>query len=268
MGTAEQIIVFEGSVSDRNPRGIGGAKALGAAIARRYPLQALPVGETAYSYATDWTAALEAGGEDLRRLAEALDRVQGAGQASIAAAARCAASVATLPVIARRHPDAVIVWFDAHADSNTPASSGTSYLGGMVLSGAAGLWDSGHGSGLDLNNVILVGARDIDPYEQSLIDAGRIGHIAVGPNTAAELAAMIAGRPVYIHLDCDVLEPGLVPTEYTAPDGLTFGGLGACMEVLARGEVLGLEIAEFEGDDGEALLDALQPLLSRLCSGQ
>lgn len=268
MTTPARLIVFAGSVSDRNPGGIAGAKALGAAIAQRYPVEMLPVGETPYTFAVDWTAALATSGDDLNRLAEALDRVHGDGQASILAAARCAASVATLPVIARRHPDAVIVWFDAHADSNTPASSGTGYLGGMVLSGAAGLWDSGHGSGLDLGNVVLVGARDIDPYEQSLIDAGRIGHIAVGPDTAAELATMIAGRPVYIHLDCDVLEPGLVPTEYTAPGGLTFAGLRACMDVLAASTPIGLEIAEFEGDDGGALLDALQPLLSRLCSGQ
>ena len=261
-----QVIVFAGSVSDKNPRGIAGAKALGAAIAQRYPVQPLPVGETAYTFAADWVAALATSGDDLRHLAEALDRVHGEGQASILTAARCASSIATLPVIARHHADAVIVWFDAHADSNTPASSGSGYLGGMVLSGAAGLWDSGHGSGLDMGNVILVGSRDIDPFEQSLIDSGRIRHIPVGPDTAAVLKEMIKGRPVYIHLDCDVLEPGLVPTEYTVPDGLTFAGLHACMEVLADSAPVGLEIAEFEGENADNLLDYLHPLLSRLCS--
>ena len=44
----------------------------------------------------------------------------------------------------------------------------------------------------------------------------------------------------------DVLEPGQVPTEYQVPGGLLLHELAACMEALARGEVVGMEIAEYE----------------------
>ena len=51
----------------------------------------------------------------------------------------------TLPVMARYHPDALVVWFDAHGDLNTPESTTTDYLGGLVLSGPVGMWESGPG---------------------------------------------------------------------------------------------------------------------------
>ena len=72
-----------------------------------------------------------------------------------------------------------------------------------------------------------------------------------------------------MHLDCDVLEPGIVPTEYRVPDGLTLQQLHQAAQVLAEREVIGLEIAEFESawaEDGTPgdpapVIEALQPLL-------
>jgi len=174
-----------------------------------------------------------------------------------------------LPVIARRWPEICLVWFDAHADCNTPTSIARPYLGGMPISAAAGLWDSGLGSGLRLENVVLVGSRDIDPDEWELIHAGAPRLLPVGPDLATRLHETIAGRVVYVHLDCDVLEPGIVPTEYLSPGGLTLQDLRETMEVLARGHTIGLEIAEYEatwpdGDQAaspEGLVDAVEPLI-------
>jgi arginase family enzyme len=74
---------------------------------------------------------------------------------------------------------------------------------------------------------------------------------------------------VYFHLDCDVLEPGLVPTDYRVPNGLSFTELAAVASRLAANDVVGVEVAEFEGiwaesgDPGDArpLLAALAPLV-------
>ena len=75
------------------------------------------------------------------------------GERCITAMGRCAAGLATIPVVVRHHPNACVVWFDAHGDSNLPSSSAVPYLGGMVITGAAGHWDSGLGSGLSLSNL-------------------------------------------------------------------------------------------------------------------
>ena len=182
---------------------------------------------------------------------------------------RCAVALATLPAVVQRHPDTVVVWFDAHADINTPASTTSGYLGGLALSGPLGLWDSGLGQGLASANTILVGARDIDPFEQDLIDQGVVQHLAPGPDLPAQLQRAVAGRPVYVHFDCDVLEPGIVPTDYRVPNGLQLADVHQAATVLALSPVRGLEISELEMDADAPrtqpaiarLLDALQPLL-------
>jgi arginase len=142
------------------------------------------------------------------------------------------------------------------------------YLGGMVLTGAAGLWDSGLGAGLRLSNVVLVGARDLDPHEKDLIASGQLKIVEAGPNLAARLSAVVGERDVYVHIDCDVLEPGIVPIEYQVSGGLSLEDLRACATMLAQRKVIGVEVAEFESEwlDGrpatpDRLADAIAPLL-------
>lgn len=181
---------------------------------------------------------------------------------------RCAAAIATLPNVAAQYPDAVVVWFDAHADLNTPDNTTTGYLGGLALSASLGWWDSGLGAGLNPNNVVLGGTRDLDPSEQRVVDAGVIA-LAAGPDMLSELDRIIGGRPIYFHLDCDVLDPGIMPTDYSVPGGLTLEDLRQVAARLALNPIVGVEIGEFEdhGDPGlasaqaESLVDALGPIL-------
>lgn len=269
IATKLAMTTFLARVGDRNPRGMEGAGVLGKAIATRLQIQATQLGEPLPPLGTRWESELEAARPALQSLSQAYDAMLARGAKPLTVMGRCASGLATLPQVVRHRPDACVVWFDAHGDSNTPATSATGYLGGLVIAGAAGLWDSGLGHGLQWANVVLVGARDLDPPEQKLIDAGVLRLVPAGPNLAARLDEAVQGRPVYVHLDCDVLEPGLVPTEYSVADGLSFADLRAACGVLARSEVIGLEIAEFEArwaSSGEtasptALIDALQPLL-------
>jgi arginase family enzyme len=84
-----------------------------------------------------------------------------------------------------------------------------------------------------------------------------------------ELDAAVGDRPLHFHLDCDVLEPGLVPTDHRVPHGLTFDELGWVATRLAANRVVGAEVAEFEATcadtgapgDPRPLLDALSPLV-------
>ena len=109
---------------------------------------------------------------------------------------------------------------DAHGDINVPTDSQTGYLGGMALSAPMGWWDSGLGAGLPAGQAILVGARDLDPNEARHVATGPITLVEGGEALRDRLADAIAGRPVYL-LDCDVLQPGLVRTDYAVPDGFT-----------------------------------------------
>lgn len=261
------LVIYRGCAGDRNPYGIAGALVVGNSLSGRLKLTPTFVGTSRDPQRASWDRELAIARGDLRSLASAVDGLLVARKRSVTAMGRCAAGLATVPVIARRRPDACVIWLDAHGDSNTPASRAEPYLGGMVITGAAGMWDSGLGGTLALANVILVGARDLDPDEKRLIDEGRLKHLSVSPELPAQLREAIAGRPVYVHLDCDVMDPGIVPTEYAVAGGLTLADLRAVAEVAAEHEVIGLEIAEFESQwrDGrpgspDALVEALSPL--------
>ena len=266
------ITFFQGRAGDHNDLAIPGAKSIAAQLAAMLDVAPASIGSPQPSLSADWRTELELAMPALQAIQQRFREILASGQTPLSATSRCAVSLATLPVVAEYRKDACIVWFDAHADLNTPASTTSGYLGGLALSGPAGMWDSGLGSGLALENIVLVGQRDLDPFEVQLIESGKVTHLPPGPALAQRLRLAVAGRPVYIHLDCDVLDPGIVPTDYISPGGLSLGELSAACGVLAEGEVIGVEIAEFQNAwtaggppvSPLPLLDSLQPLLEKL----
>jgi arginase family enzyme len=266
------LTVYCATAGDHNHLAMAGAVSIGSALSKQLGIAAEIIGPPGHVLNAGWEQELKAAMPALSKLAVRLDGLFSRRLAPISALSRCAASLATLPCLMRHRPDACVVWLDAHADLNTPETTPSGYLGGMALSGPAGLWDSGLGNGLPLSSILLVGARDLDPAEQMLVATGMLKRIPPGSGSLARLRSAIAKRPLYIHLDCDVLEPGIVPTDYRVPGGLTLAQLHALCEVLAENELAGVEIAEFENAWGEGempvspspLLDALDPLLSRL----
>jgi arginase family enzyme len=251
---------------------MAGAASVGRSLSKRLGLPVKIVGEPDAALNAGWAAELAAAMPTLTDLARQLDNVFRQGLAPLTVLSRCAAALATLPVLMRHRPDACVVWLDAHGDLNTPQTSLSGYLGGMSLAGPAGLWDSGLGQGLPMAAIVLVGARELDPAEQALVESGILKLVRCEGDYPVRLRSAIAGRPVYVHLDCDVLDPGIVPTDYRVPAGLSLAALHGICEILAGSEVVGLEIAEFENAWGagtaevspDPLLDALDPLTSRL----
>jgi arginase len=106
--------------------------------------------------------------------AERIEEVMSSGVVSRSAITRCAVALATQPVVLRCRPDAVVVWLDAHGDINVPADTRSGYLGGMAFSGPMGWWDSGLGAGLPATQAVLVGARHLDPTEETHVAAAAI----------------------------------------------------------------------------------------------
>lgn len=269
---------FAARCGDHNDRAMQASALLAQVLAERLGTAPTVVGEPSRSEPGPWDEELAIALPVLREMAAHLDVLLAAGCRPVTALSRCAVALATLPVVARHHPEAVVVWFDAHADLNTPADTATGYLGGLALSGPLGLWDSGLGAGLGTDQAVLVGARDLDAPEQRRVRDGGVALVPVGDRTADELRQVVAGRPVYVHIDCDVLEPGIVPTDYAVPGGMTLDQLTDCAQALAESMVVGLEVGELEaidtgGDHDDAaparrIVTALEPLLERLGAAQ
>ena len=266
MGTHNIALThYAGRAGDRNDRAMIASHLLAGALSVRLGAFAYAIGSRRPAAAQPWDVELELARADLIAMSRRYESVFGQGARPVSVMGRCAVALATLPVVAAHRPDAVVVWFDAHADVNTPESTTSDYLGGLALSGPLGMWDSGLGSGLAADKAILVGVRDVDPPERGTIESSGLTEVAPGPDLARRVVSAVKGRPVYVHIDCDVLEPGAVPTEYRVSGGLTLAELREAAEALAEGEVVGLEIGEFESETGEedfvSLLDALAPLL-------
>lgn len=269
--SAPKLILFQGRSADRNPRAMIGAERLGGELAQRLGRSVIAVGTPEPPIPGAWQTQLTAALPSLRALADVFALTLQDCSPIVTIMGRCAAALATLPVVAQQHPDVCVVWFDAHGDVNVPDTPDQGYLGGMVISAACGLWNSGLGAGLELDRVVLVAARDLDPPEQALITSGALRHLPIGPDLPARLSDAVAGRPIYVHLDVDCLDAGLVPSEYQVTNGLSFADLRAACSVLAEQRLVGFEVAEFEdtwpdGRNGDTtpLLTAIAPLLRTL----
>ncbi len=246
------VTVLRGRTSDRSSDGVRGSGLLGAALGGDVRV----VGEPSPPAVQGWEQDLAAARPVLEAAAAAV-----AGPAPVLVAAQCTIALATLPVIAAREPDAVVVWLDAHGDFNTPATSGSGYLGGMPLAAACGLWDGGYGAGLDASRVVLGDARDLDPAERAALDSAGVRRVAL-----ADVAGAVRGERVFLHLDLDVLDPQVMAAAVPAPGGATLEELAAALrDLAAAATVIGVEITAFDDPQPERLAgplaQAIRPVL-------
>jgi len=161
---------------------------------------------------------------------------------------------------AARDRDVGVVWFDAHADCNTPETSPSGNVHGMPLAAALGWgsfadFDWAHAPGLAEENVAWVGLRDLDPEERTAIresDATAftmrdVDERGIGPVVEDALDVASAGTDaLHVSFDLDVLDPKEAPGVGTpVRGGATYREAHAAMEaVAARDAVDSLEVVE------------------------
>ncbi len=156
--------------------------------------------------------------------------------------------------------DVALVWFDAHPDLNTPASSPSGAFHGMVL---RTLIDEG----FPAERVVLAGARSFDDEEERfLADSGpALLEIADLGTPDALLAAIEAtgAESVYVHIDLDVLDPaGFQGLVYPEPFGLEPGTLVQLLHaVRARWPLVGAGITEFAPSSPDAAAEDMPTIL-------
>jgi len=129
----------------------------------------------------------------------------------------CCSHVGVVEGLAARHGHVGVLWLDAHGDLNTSETSPSGNEWGMPL---RMLLDRGT---VAADEVVLWGARNLDPPEEEFIAAAGIGD---------EPAALLDHtEAVYVALDCDVLDPDELAVFMPEPGGPS---LGEVEQVLAR----------------------------------
>ncbi|MDH7793026.1 arginase family protein [Ochrobactrum sp. AN78] len=240
------IITSQGRVADRTPGAIPGALAVAKALAARYDLSIKTVGTPAPAVSDDWSEALPQARETLKGLAAAVSEELTAGRRPLLATNTCSASLATIPQAASQIDGLTVLWVDAHGDFNTPETTGSGYMGGMALAGICGLWDSGHGGNVTPEKVVIFGARDIDPDEMETLNRNNVTVIRPEAANAQSLLTAIGAGPVWVHIDWDVMEPGLIPAAYAIENGLLAPQLRDALAAIPSSQIAAIELAEFE----------------------
>jgi arginase len=128
----------------------------------------------------------------------------------------CPVALGAVAGMQRRHHDLAVVWLDAHGDFNTPAITISGYLGGMALAMLTGRTPGLFGDALGLRpvadtNVVLAGARDLDPAERDALTASRVRRVPADPAAITSALDGLGTTPVYLHLDVDVIDSAQLP---------------------------------------------------------
>jgi arginase family enzyme len=106
----------------------------------------------------------------------------------------------------------------------------------------------------------MCGTRDLDGEERVLLETA--GVRTVRPS---QLADMLDGEEVFVHLDLDVLDPSVLPAQFPAEGGLSDAGLRTLLgEVADVATLLGVEITAFEAPEDEAERDALAETIATI----
>lgn len=185
--------------------------------------------------------------------------------------------IGSLSGILRARPDVGVLWIDAHADLNTPETSGSGNLHGMPL----GLLMSGmeidyskypglewlmDGPRLKPDAIVYVGLRDVDLPEAEAIrnlgiraytmhDIDRYGIGTVMDRALSHLLKNNPDRPLHLSYDIDAIDPIHAPATGTAVrGGLTFREAHFVAEFVAQnGNLASAELVELNHtlSDGE-----------------
>lgn len=168
----------------------------------------------------------------------------------------------------RSHPDAALIWVDAHADINTPETSPSGNLHGLPVSFLLGLqgtqfepfssWVPAKPL-LRPESLVYIGLRDIDAGERKILKEHNIKCFTMhhvdkyGIGKVVEMAldhinrdSSRRHRPIHLSFDVDALDPSVAPSTGTpVRGGLTFReGHYICESLYDTGCLVGVDLME------------------------
>jgi arginase len=189
--------------------------------------------------------------EFARTLTALVSAARTAGRLPMVVAGNCNSCLGT--VTGLRSERLGVVWFDAHADFDTPEDNQSGFLDVMALSTLTGAcWRTLRRSIRGFRefpewDVILVGVRDLEPYQRARLETSRVRALSGDLIHSASVEAVLErplddlhqrAREIYLHVDLDVLNPSEGrANEHASPGGLSLAELE---------QALRLSLAELE----------------------
>jgi arginase len=174
-----------------------------------------------------------------RRLAAAVREAKERGAFPFVLAGNCVSALGTTAGVG---PEGLgVVWFDAHADFDTPddnLSGFTDVMGLSILTGTGwkALRETIPGfAPIPEERVVLAAVRDLEPYQRERVEASSL-RVVPGRMDGFEAAldALDVER-VYLHFDLDAVDAGEArANEYAAPGGPSSDALLAAIDLVFK----------------------------------
>jgi len=173
----------------------------------------------------------------------------GAGDLAVSVAGDCGASLPVMAGLQAAGLDPVLVWLDAHGDFNTIETSPSGFLGGMPLAMMVGCGDLSLPQAcgqapVNENDVWLVDARDLDPLERDALHASKVNRIDI-----SQLSRLRLERPVYLHIDNDIVDAAQVPANnYPVSGGPSLDQVTqACVQFVKENQICAISLSGWNG---------------------
>jgi arginase len=220
-----------------------------------------------------WNAEIQTGFELMRMLSSAVRDARAANRFPIVLAGNCNTAIGTVAGLGADSTG--IVWFDAHADFNTPETTTSGFLDGTALAILTGrCWTQLAATVPDFQpiadqRVCLVGTRDIDSLEGGLLEESGVEMVSPRQirSTLRQTLSSINEHVdnAYVHLDLDVLDSGVAAANmFAVSGGLTLSDMDyALTEIAQTLRITGVALTAYDPDadsDGAAAAAAIRLL--------
>jgi arginase len=158
-------------------------------------------------------------------------------------------ALGTLVGMASAHGPGGVVWIDAHGDLNTPETSPSGNVHGMVLAAALGLgggafaYDDWTLPAIESGRLALVGVRSLDEGERQVLKSldakvftmSQIDKVGIEPCMREALEHAGGGAFLHISLDMDAVDPEHAPGVGTpVRGGFSYREAHLAMEIVAE----------------------------------
>jgi arginase len=226
--------------------------------------------------------AIVAGLNDLRFHVEVATK---SGALVLVLGGDCAQSVGLISGARRYYKHLNLLWFDRDADLNTPATTPSGRIDGMVVAHIIGkgapelvrFW--GEPPLVREPDITLFGIERLDPPEQELLNKSPLRHVLASTIQSKGAAAAAKNaltnlhadtREFVLHLDLDAIASEDLPAvNVPGTGGLRFDEVRAALtQFLSSKNLLGLDIAQFnpdkdpDGSSARKIVDLLVEVLT------